>query len=370
MFARCGDDAESACCVNHVPDGVLNRGTLSRMRSSRTLTRLVPLAAVTALVALFASSCKDKPAENTVDAASTTPSVAPMASAPAASASASAAASEDRHGDGEGRRVHGGPSSMLFTAAKGLELKDDQKAKVEAAEKTARTGADDATRDAMKASSKELHADLVAGIKAGKIDAAKLEPRYVAIDKAAQVSHEKDAEALGALHTALDATQRKTVVADVRAKMAARENKMERRDGGPGGPDGGRGPDAKRSVDRLTRGLELDPEQQKKVDAIVAKNDGKGGRPDPVEMKKRLDTLLAAFEKDTFDAKKVEAFDAKKARGPMDHEAKVLAQLVPILTPEQREKLAARMEKGPNPHGRRGGHGGQPRQMAEGDDDD
>lgn len=358
-------------------DGVPNRGTLPRMRSSRTLTRLIPLAAVTALVALFALSCKDKPAENTVDAATATPSVAPMASAPAASASASgsasAAGSGDRHGDGEGRRGHGGPSSMLFTAAKGLELKDDQKSKVEAAEKTARTGADDATRDAMKASSKELHADLVAGIKAGKIDAAKLEPRYAAIDKAAQVSHEKDVEALTALHGALDATQRKTVVADVRAKMAARENKMERRDGGPGGPDGGRGPGAKRSFDRLTRGLELDAEQQKKVDAIVAKDDGKGGRPDPIEMKKRIDTLLAAFEKDTFDAKKVEAFDSKKARGPMDHEAKVLAQLVPILKPEQREKLAAKMEKGPNPHGRRGGHGGgggQPRQMAEDDDDD
>lgn len=347
------------------------------MRSFRILTRLAPLAAVTAVVTLLTISCKDKPAENAVDAAPAASSVAPATASASASTSASAHASADGgHGDGEGRRGHGGPSEMLFTAAKGLELKDEQKTKIEAARTAAHAGPDDATRDAMKSAAKDLHTDIVAGIKAGKIDAAKLEPRYAAIEKAAQVTHEKEAEGLNALHAALDATQRKAAVADVRAKMAARENKMEHRDGGPGGPggpDGGRGHGGKRSIERLTRGLELDAEQRKKVDAIAAKDDGKGGRPDPAEMKKRIDTLLAAFEKDTFDAKKVDAFDAKKARGMMDGESKVLVQLLPILKPEQREKLAAKMEKGQSPHGRRGPGGSAGfghRQPAEDDDDD
>lgn len=348
------------------------------MRSFRIVSRLGPLAAATAVVTLLTLSCKEKPAENAVDAAPAVSSVAPATNASApASASAAAPASAGGghgggHGGGEGRRGHGGPSEMLFTAAKGLELKDEQKTKIEAARTAAQAGPDDATREAMKASAKDLHTDLLAGIKAGKIDTAKLEPRYAAIEKAAQVTHEKEAEGLNALHAALDATQRKAAVADVRAKMAARENKMGHRDG-PGGPDGGRGPGAKRSIDRLTRGLDLDAEQQKKVDAIAAKDDGKGGRPDPAEMKKRVETLLAAFEKDTFDAKKVDAFDAKKARGMMDHESKVLVQLVPVLKPEQREKLAAKMEKGQSPHGRRGPGGSAGfghRQPAEDDDDD
>lgn len=98
----------------------------------------------------------------------------------------------------------------------------------------------------------------------------------------------------------------------------------------------------------------MDAEQTKKIDAIAANDDGKSGRPDPVEMKKRLEPLLVAFEKDTFDARKIDAFDPKKARGPMEQETKILTQVLPILKPEQREKLAARMEKGPSPHGRRG----------------
>jgi Spy/CpxP family protein refolding chaperone len=130
--------------------------------------------------------------------------------------------------------------------------------------------------------------------------------------------------------------------------------------GGGAGPDGGKpGWGAKSNVDRLTRGLDLDAEQQKKIDAIAAKDDtAKGGKPDTAEMKKNVEALLVAFEKDTFDPKKLEAFDPKKARGPMEQETKLLVQVVPILKPEQREKLAAKMEKGPSPHGRRAPGGG------------
>jgi Spy/CpxP family protein refolding chaperone len=335
------------------------------------LRRLLPSSALDASLAIAALtvSCKDKPAEAPSDSAAATPpvasSVAPAASAPAPVASAPAAPEDHRRGG------HGGPGAMLFQAARSLELKDDQKAKIDAAEKSAHEGTGEASRDAMRNAAKELHADLIAGIKAGKIDNAKLEPRYAAIQKVAAAAHDKEAEALNALHGALDATQRKALVADVRAKQAAREERRQQHknkdaDGGAGG--GGRGRGGKRSLDRLTRGLDLDAEQQKKVDALTAKDDGKSGRPDPEEMKKKVDALLTAFEKDTFDAKKVDAFDAKKARGPMDQETKTLAQLLPILKPEQREKLAAKMEKGPSPHDRRGGfgHGGP----AEAEDDD
>ncbi len=284
----------------------------------------------------------------------------PSASTPMPAASADGGPGGDREASHEGR---GGPSAMLFQAARALDLKPEQKTKLDDAEKTAHSGAADASREAMKTASKDLHTDLVAGIKAGKIDTAKLEPHYAAVEKVIAEGQAKEADALNTLHGILDATQRKAVTTSVRAKQAMREEKMAHREGtgdgtGAGmGADGGKpGWSSKRSVDRLTKGLELDADQQKKVDAIVAKEDA-AKRPDPADMKKSFDAMLVAFDKDTFDAKKLDAFDAKKLRAPMEQETKVLTQLVPILKPEQREKLAAKMEKGPSPHGGRAGFG-------------
>jgi len=336
--------------------------------------RFVFSASALAIAAALSASCKDKPADTATDAApSTTIDAAvalPVASTPMPASSA------DGGGDHEAAREgHGGPSAMLFQAARALDLKDDQKTKIEAAEKTAHAGATDASRDAMKTAAKDLHTDLITGIRAGKIDTSKLEPRYAAVEKVIGESQAKEAEAVTALHDALDTTQRKAVTASVRAKQAMREEKMAHRegmDGGAmGGPDGGKGGwTSKRSIDRLTHGLDLDADQQKKVDALVAKEDAsKAGHPDPAEMKKNVEAMLTAFEKDTFDAKKLDAFDVKKARAPMEQEAKLLAQLLPILKPEQREKLAAKMEKGPSPHGQRGA-GFRPRPLLEENEED
>jgi Spy/CpxP family protein refolding chaperone len=350
------------------------------MAQTRRFALTVPALSALALAASLSVSCKDKPADTTAtDAAPSTmvdAAVAlPAASTPMPAGSADGGGSGDRDAH---RGDHGGPSVMLFQAARALDLKDEQKAKIDAAEKTAHAGASDASRDAMKTATKELHDDLVAGIKAGKVDTSKLEPRYVAVEKIVAETHAKEAEALNALHAALDVTQRKAVTANVRAKQAAREAKMAHRDGADGGaamdgggPDGGKGMwTSKHSVDRLTRGLDLDADQQKKVDALVAKEDAaKTARPDPADMKKNVEAMLVAFEKDTFDAKKLDAFDAKKVRAPMEQETRLLVALVPILKPEQRDKLVAKMEKGASPHGGRG-PGFRPRPMLEESDDD
>lgn len=348
-----------------------------RLRAAFSSPSALSALAITLTLAV-APACKDKPAETgatdaaaAASAAASTKAVAAVTDASADDAAASASAADAAAPDREGKRgAHRGPSVMLFQAARALDLKDDQKTKVEAAEKDAHAATDEAARDAMKAASKDLHAELIAGIKAGKIDTAKLEPKYAAIEKLTAAGHAKEVLALTALHDALDATQRKAVTASVRAKQAAREAKMAHRGGHDGGaPDGGGASfQTKRMIGGLTRGLELDAEQEKKVDAIVAKDDGKG-RPDPAEMKKHVEALLTAFEADKIDPKKLE-LDAKKARGPMEAETKLLTQLLPILKPEQREKLAARMEKGPSPHGRRGGFGNPPVLEQQPDEDD
>jgi len=357
------------------------------------------LVALVAAAPVVAVGCKDKPAENAVDAAPATSSAAALGSAPpvasgsaSGSASAAASAGRDRRRGPRG----GGPSGMLFHASTSLaDLKDEQKAKIEAAEKQAQSGADPASREAMRTAAKDLHTDLVAGVKAGKVEAAKLEPRYAAIEKIMKVQHDKEGEALNALHAALDPAQRKAAVADVRAKQAAREERMAKHDkdgkddkkdgdkakdgkddkkdgagdgsGSGGGGGAGKHRGGKSRVERLTHDLELDAEQQKKVAALAPKEDAKkAGEREAA--KKKMEALLTAFEKDTFDAKKIEAFDTKVVRAPMEEEAKLLGQILPILKPEQREKLASKMEKGPSPHGRRGG-GGFDRRPVEQDDD-
>jgi len=65
------------------------------------------------------------------------------------------------------------------------------------------------------------------------------------------------------------------------------------------------------------------------------------------EMKKRSDALYAAFEGDGFDAKKLELGPpmSKKMSDATDRHVQVLSQLIAILKPEQRDKLAARMDR-------------------------
>jgi Spy/CpxP family protein refolding chaperone len=109
------------------------------------------------------------------------------------------------------------------------------------------------------------------------------------------------------------------------------------------------GPDAAKRLEHLTKQLDLDAAQQKKVEALVAKDD----HPAMEEMKKHADAVLAAFEGDGFDAKKLEAAPAAAKKGMAQH-AQFVAGLLPILKPEQREKFAAGLEKSP-----RGQHGGE-----------
>jgi hypothetical protein len=68
---------------------------------------------------------------------------------------------------------------------------------------------------------------------------------------------------------------------------------------------------------------------------------------DAEEQQRRLDTILSGFASDTFDARSVlpaAAQIADMVRQHTDREVAWLTKLVPILRPDQREKLAASIE--------------------------
>lgn len=246
---------------------------------------------------------------------------------------------------------------MFFHAARDLQLKDTQKTTIEKVEASLKP------EEGMRTEFKAVQTEIAAGVKAGKIDAAKLTPHYTAIDTAAQGRHDKEVEALNGLHAALDSTQRKAVTAAIRTKQAAREahapDKAQPADAGH--PDW-----AAKRLEHLTKDADLDAAQQKQVAALIAKNPALGPasmETQKADAKKRMDALLTAFEADAFDAKKqdVSMMGGKKPHEMMDQQVQFLTQLLPILKPEQREKLAASMEKSKGmgrPGGDRGERGG------------
>ena len=320
------------------------------MTLNRGLFLVVPIAAAV----LGLPGCDKSNGEPATASSASAPiaqSAAPSASsAPVASASAAASAGPAMRAPIDRRA---GLAGLMFNAARELDLTADQQGALDKLDEPLRE--DDDTKLEIKAA----HADLIDGIKAGKVDTALMQKHYAAIDKAAQAHQDKVADSLNGLRGTLDAAQRKALVAAVRAKQATREDTAGARKGDA--PDAGGGPAefTKRRLDRMIKDLDLDAAQQKAVAAALAKGD----RPSPAaidarkaEGKKRIDALLAAFERETFDAKKLDLSDTppKKTHERIDNQAQFLAQIAPILKPEQREKLAASVNRQAG-HGRPGG---------------
>ncbi len=306
------------------------------------MVRVTHIGAVLAL-GILAAACEDKPKDS--ETTSTSASAAPVALPKASVAAPAAPAMAEKKPMGPPR----GPAGMLFAATKGLTLDAAQQPKVEAAMK-AMKDVDPETQEDAKDAVKALRTELAAEVKAGKIETSKLTPSYDAIEKAAKVDQDKDAEAVNALHAALTTEQRKAVAADLRAKQAMVDQKIAKTDANSATADKAKGLDmfkpgenhnpAARELKWMTGDLGLDEKQQKDVDALGAKDST------AKESSKRFEDLAKDFEKDSFDAKTSDLFKSKTMREPLEERTKTIEKLVKILKPEQREKLAAKLEKG------------------------
>lgn len=194
---------------------------------------------------------------------------------------------------------------------------------------------------------KDFQTELLTQVKAGKIEQAKLDPKMKAIDTAMQARLDGEADNLTKLHDLLTPPQRKALTAAVSAKQAKMEQRfMEMKDAGVKPP---KPADVTRlKVTRITNDLGLDATQDKAMDDVVAKIAPKAETPGDArtEWKQQAAALSAAFEKDAFDAKKQEFFSKanKKGHEGLQDQIDLLTLVVPVLKPEQREKLAAKLE--------------------------
>jgi Spy/CpxP family protein refolding chaperone len=296
---------------------------------------------------LLTFGCKKAP-ETAPEAAAPEPS-APVSAAPEPSVSAAPEASA-----APPARVPlrgSGSAGLVLNTVRALELTDTEKSKLDEIEAPLRADTS-TTRDEVA----EIDKALVEQVKAGKIEPQKLEPLYVALEKEASARHELEATALGSLHAVLDSGKRAALAKELRNRTAEHPANAK-------GADAGKPPKLppvpKPGFERLLKPLELDPTQQARAEALVPKEEPSAPRD---RIRKEMETLLAAFEKDTFDAKKAFPFDAKRVRAPHQEQATFLAQMLTVIHPEQREKLAAafaRRGRGPGSHGP--GHGRAPR---------
>ncbi len=271
---------------------------------------------------------------------SAAPSAAPLASAPPVTSSSATPQTEGReHG---GPRMRKGPGQMYFRAARDLtDLKEPQKASLEKIMETLKE------QPGSKPEFKDFQAELLTEVKAGKIEQAKLDPKIKAIETAMQTRLDGEADNLTKLHDLLEPAQRKALTAAVAAKQAKMEaHFMEMKDAGVAPPKAG---DITRlKVTRITNDLGLDAAQDKAIDAVVAKATPKAETPGDArtEWKAQASVLSTAFEKDAFDAKKQDFFSKanKKGHEGLQDQVDLLTLVVPVLKPEQREKLAAKLE--------------------------
>ncbi len=222
---------------------------------------------------------------------------------------------------------------MFFRAAHDADLSEDQKATIAKLEEPFQ-GDSGSHREIST-----LHADLVASVKDGKIDSAKIAADEAAVAKMMSAREDEQATALAGLHDALTPAQRGAVADAVRTAHGRSP---------PAGAAAGAADWATHRLDHMKAQLVLDPDQLKEMATVLAHY-----APTPATIqahtdatKKQTEAFAAAFERDTFDAKKLDFSTApgKKPTDGIDRQIKYVGQLLPILTAGQRDRFAALMD--------------------------
>ena len=240
------------------------------------------------------------------------------------------------------RGHHPPPGGMLLvTALKEVELSDAQKTEIEGMLEAGRPkGAEDHEARAR---------ELAAAIRKGTVDVASLKASGPA------PMHEKMTADLDRLHALLNESQRQSLVAAISEKARQHEANHDDAEHGPKGAKG-RGPKGD-PMTFMLRELEVSDAQEKAIQTALAQA---GLLPQEAdfeakrsEMRSKFKRALSDFAGDDFSAK-ASLPAPNGAHGPAKM-LEVMAVVVPLLTAEQREKLADRIEAGPPHHERRRG---------------
>lgn len=186
---------------------------------------------------------------------------------------------------------------------------------------------------------KTLMTTFADGIAAGAIDVAKVDSTIVQLNTASTAVHECSAETLTKLHALLSPVERAALAEKVQAHWDVWRQVNHEAEAG-GNEKGGR-------LTELTEDLGLTPEQVEKMSAAIhTALAGHTGGFDPSKADGHVQAFATAFASESFDAKAVtENANAHLATHGSKRMAIFYETVTPLLTPEQRAKLAEHLRQ-------------------------
>lgn len=246
----------------------------------------------------------------------------------------------------------GGPQAFLLGAAlhENIGLTDAQKTTIEKSIADLKT--QEGPRPEMKADMQARMTSLASQVRAGKVEVTATNSAAPGMTTERDARIAASAKALDTLHSTLTADQRKALVAAVEAKGQAKGEKDGEHEGrGRGfehGKDGERGP-----MGHWLGDLQLTQAQKDQIEAKLSADKPSDADRDAMKAKfeamhQEMKTKLESFASDSFDSKAFVTPPADVAQKPHeDRMAKDLAVVVSVLDAGQREKLAQKLEQGP-----------------------
>lgn len=290
------------------------------------------------LAALTFAACDKPSATTTTTSASASASVAASASAGPTEDPALAAADQEQAADElrthHRHHHHGGVAMFVHMAIDTLGVPAEKKPQLEKIQSDLFAAMAPA-RDANKA----VITTLADGIAAGTIDKAKVDAAVAKEDAAAAQVHAASIDAMNALHKALSPEERLALVDKVKAhaevwkKVNTSDDSMSKEKGG--------------RLAHLTESLSLTSDQADKI-ATALKANAPAAKPDSTAVDAHLTAFETAFVTDTFDAKTLttaNAANAAIAKHGTTHMVQFYETVTPLLTPEQRTKLAEHLRQ-------------------------
>jgi Spy/CpxP family protein refolding chaperone len=214
-------------------------------------------------------------------------------------------------------------------------------------------GADDAKRPQIEKLQDDLHKcmapaheaenkvtlALADGIAAGSIDKAKVDSGITQLAAAASAVHDCSAATLNQLHAILSPAERAELVEKVKAHWEVWRQVNHDAEAG-GREKGGR-------LAEFSEELGLTPDQVEKMSAALhTALGGEAGKFDKQKAQAHVDAFAAAFVADPFDAKTITAnANGHLATHGATRMALFLETVTPLLTPDQRTKLAEHLRE-------------------------
>jgi Spy/CpxP family protein refolding chaperone len=275
--------------------------------------------------------------------------------APAASAASpgtdvvSAPAATEVGEDAEGSKLvehhqhhHGGIAMFLHMSLDSLGVSDEQRAGVVK------------IQDDLSAKLEPLHAAqakvltlLADGVAAGNVDKAKVDVAIAEVDSSSAAAHAAAMDALNQLHSVLTPPQRVALVQKLEAHWQVWQQANAEEEHEDKGAHGNR-------FASLSKDLGLTPDQVEHIrTALHAAPPAGGAGPkklDSAEVEGHMKTFGTAFEGESFDAKTVNAGQAEGGHAHLaghgtERMARFYEAAAPVLTADQRTKVAARLRE-------------------------